>query len=109
MILLVGPPGSGKSTFCQQAVLQSLSIDRPIIYVTTEYDPFRAEQFLKERGLGVIDPGLLNFVDAYNESIGLSVSDRPDTVGVDCGNLVSIGIAILKLQRRTIFCWSWIL
>ena len=51
MILLVGPPGSGKSTFCQQATLQSLGMDRPIIFVTTEYDPSEAERALKERGL----------------------------------------------------------
>ena len=99
-ILLVGPPGAGKSTFCEQTVLQSLAMDRPIIFVTTESSPSEAEKDLRERGLGEIEPGLLNFIDAYNETVGVSVSDRPDTVRADCANLSSIGIAISKLSER---------
>ena len=100
MILLVGSPGSGKSMFCQQVALQSLAVDRPIIYVTTDCDPSRVEKALRDRGLGEFEPGVLNFVDAYNETVGLSVSDRPDTVRADCTSLSSIGIAISKLQER---------
>ena len=99
MVLLVGPPGSGKSAFCQQAALKSLAVDRPIIYVTTEYGPSDAERGLRERGLHEVEPGLLNFVDAYNETVGVSVSDRPDTVYADCNDLSSIDIAISKLHR----------
>ena len=100
MILLVGPPGAGKSTFCEQAILKSLVMDRPVIYVTTEYGPPKAEAALKERGLAEIEPGLLNFVDAYNETVGVSVSERPDTVYADCNDLSSIDIAISKLSER---------
>jgi len=99
-ILLVGAPGAGKSTFCEQTILQSLAMDRPIIFVTTESSPSEAEKDLRERGLGEIKRGLLNFVDAYNETVGVSVSDRPDTVRADCANLSSIGIAISKIQDR---------
>jgi len=100
MILLTGPPGAGKSTFCEQVILQSLAMDRPIIYVTTECGASKAENVLVERGLGDVEPGFLNFVDAYNETVGLSVSDRPDTALADCEDLSSIGIAISKLQER---------
>jgi predicted hydrocarbon binding protein/archaellum biogenesis ATPase FlaH len=100
MILLVGAPGSGKSTFCQQVALKSLAMDRAIIYVTTEYDPDKVWQSLREKGLGIIEQNLLSFVDAYNETVGLSVSDRPDTVHADCANLSSMSIAISKLQER---------
>jgi len=100
LILLIGPPGAGKSTFCQQAALKSLAVDRPIIYVTTEYGPIDAERELRERGLHEVEPGLLNFVDAYNETVGVSVSDRPDTVHADCNDLSSIDIAISKLSDR---------
>jgi predicted hydrocarbon binding protein/KaiC/GvpD/RAD55 family RecA-like ATPase len=100
MILLVGAPGSGKSTFCQQVALKSLAMDRPIIYVTTEYGPSDAESALREHGLHEAEPGLLNFVDAYNETVGVSVSDRSDTFYADCNDLSSIGIAISKLQDR---------
>ena len=100
MIMLVGTPGSGKTTFCQQVVLQNLAMERPIIYVTTECGPPRIEMALKEKGFGDIEPGLLNFVDAYNETVGVTVSDRLDTVHADCNNLSSIDIAISKLQNR---------
>jgi predicted hydrocarbon binding protein/KaiC/GvpD/RAD55 family RecA-like ATPase len=100
LILLVGPPGSGKTTFCEQTTLQNLAMDRPIIYVTTEYDPSKAEASLREKGLGRIEPWLLSFVDAYDETVGVSVSDRPDTVYADCNDLSSIDIAISKLTGR---------
>jgi len=100
LILLVGPPGAGKSTFCQQAALKNLSVDKPIIYVTTEYGPIDAEKGLRERGLQEVEPGLLNFVDAYNETVGVSVSERPDTVYADCNDLSSIDIALSKLSDQ---------
>jgi predicted hydrocarbon binding protein/KaiC/GvpD/RAD55 family RecA-like ATPase len=100
MILLVGSPGSGKSSFCEQTVLQSLAIERPIIYLTTECSPSKTEARLKERGLSEVQKGLLTFIDAYNETVGVSVPDRPDTVYADCNDLSSIDIAISKLQER---------
>ena len=100
MILLVGPPGSGKSTFCRQSVLQTLPLDKPVIYVTTEYGSSRVEGVLKEAGLREVEHKLLYFVDAYNETVGVSVSDRSDTVYADCNDLSSIDIAISKLQER---------
>jgi len=100
IILLAGPPGSGKSTFCQQAALKRLAVDKPIIYVTTERDPSKVESTLKDRGLAQIEPGLLSFVDAYNDTVGVSVSDRPDTVYANCNDLSSIDIAISKLMER---------
>jgi len=100
MILLVGSPGAGKSTFCQQALLQSLAADRPVIYVTTECEPSEVVRKLREIGLGQIEQGLLNFVDAYTETVGVSVRDRSDTAYADCNNLSSIDIAISKLEGR---------
>jgi predicted hydrocarbon binding protein/KaiC/GvpD/RAD55 family RecA-like ATPase len=99
MVLIVGPPGSGKSYFCEQTVLQNLTMDKPVIYVTTEYDPSKVEESLREKGLARIEPNLLSFVDAFSETVGLSVSDRPDTVHADCANLSSVEIAISKLQE----------
>jgi len=97
LILLVGPPGSGKSTFCQQAILQALTIDRPVIYLTTEYDQSEAAKKLREMGLGEVEPGLMTFIDAYTKTVGISVSDRPDTVCADCNSLSSIDIGISKV------------
>jgi predicted hydrocarbon binding protein/KaiC/GvpD/RAD55 family RecA-like ATPase len=100
MILLVGSPGAGKSAFCEQTVLQSLAIERPIIYLTTECAPSKTEKRLKERGLGEVQKGLLNYIDAYNKTVGVSVPDRPDTVDADCNDFSSIDIAVSKLQER---------
>jgi KaiC/GvpD/RAD55 family RecA-like ATPase len=100
MILLVGPPGSGKSTFCDQVILKNLAVYRPIIYVTTECGSSKAEKELRERGLHEVEPGLLNFVDAYNETVGVPISGRSDTIYADSNDLSSIDIAISKLSER---------
>jgi predicted hydrocarbon binding protein/KaiC/GvpD/RAD55 family RecA-like ATPase len=75
-------------------------LDRPIIYVTTECGSSDVEKDLRERGLGEVELGLLSFVDAYSKTVGLSIADRPDTVGADCDDLSSIDIAISKLLER---------
>ena len=75
-------------------------MDRPIIYVMTEYGPSEAENVLKDHGLAEVEPGLLNYVDAYNETVGVAVSDRVDTVHADCNDLSSIDIAVTKLAER---------
>jgi len=66
----------------------------------TECDPSETDKDLKEKGLGEIEPGLLNYIDAYNETVGVSVSERPDTIYADCNDLSSIDISISKLQNR---------
>ncbi len=98
MILLVGPPGSGKSTFCHQTVLSNIET-RPVIYVTTESAPSKILNSLKQKGLSDVLPLPLRFVDAYHETVGLQTTARPDTVNASSENLTSLGIAILKLQK----------
>ena len=100
LILLAGPPGAGKSTFCHQAVLNGLAMDRPVIFVTTEHGPSEVIDLLKERGMGEPPPGALSFVDAFGETVGATTPERPDTVGANCEDLNSISMAIAKLQER---------
>jgi len=64
VIFLVGLPGSGKSTFCHQAVLRNIET-RPVIYVTTESTPSKVEDSLRQKGLGRLLPHPLVFVDAF--------------------------------------------
>ncbi len=99
MILLVGPPGAGKSTFCHQTVLRNIEM-RPIIYVTTESAPSKVVESLREKGLGGALPYPLGFVDAFHETVGLPSSARPDTVKASSEDLTSLSIAISKLQER---------
>jgi len=99
MILLVGPPGSGKSTFCYQAVLNSIQV-RPVIYVTTESSPIKVEESLRKNGLGEVSPHPLGFVDAFHDTVGIPSKARPDTVNATCEDLTSLSIAIAKLKEK---------
>jgi KaiC/GvpD/RAD55 family RecA-like ATPase len=100
LILLSGPPGAGKSTFCHQVVLNNLAMDRPIIFVTTEHSPTEVIGLLRERGMGESPPASLSFVDAFGETVGVTTPERLDTIGANCEDLNSISMAIAKLQQR---------
>jgi predicted hydrocarbon binding protein/KaiC/GvpD/RAD55 family RecA-like ATPase len=99
LILLAGAPGAGKSTFCHQVVLKSIAADRPVIFVTSEQSPADVIELLSQRGMGEMVG--LNFVDAFTETVGLTCSQRPNTICANCADLNSLSIAITKLQERT--------
>jgi len=100
LILLAGHPGAGKSTFCHQMVLNNVATECPIIFITTEQSPSSILGRLKEKGMGEPAPGILNFVDAFGQTVGLELVERPDTVSATCVDLNSISMATTKLQER---------
>jgi predicted hydrocarbon binding protein/KaiC/GvpD/RAD55 family RecA-like ATPase len=100
LILLSGPPGAGKSTFCQQVVLNGLAAERPVIFVTTEQSPNGVAALLKERGIGEPSIGELSFVDAFTETVGMTCTQRPDTICANCADLNSLSMATTKLHKR---------
>jgi len=99
LILLTGIPGAGKSTLGHKIALRSITVDKPIIFVTSERSPTEVVDLLSERGIG--GPVDLNFVDAFTETVGLTTTPRPDTVDANCADLNSLSIAITKQQERT--------
>ena len=98
LMLLAGPPGAGKSTFCRQMVVNGIASERPVLFVTTEQSPSEVLGLLREKGMG--EPVALSFVDAFAETVGLAARERPDTIGANCEDLNSISMAIAKQQDK---------
>ncbi len=99
MVLLVGPPGAGKSTFCQETVLKNITME-PVVYVTTESTPSQIIESLRQKGLGEEMPHALGFIDAFRETVGLPSIKRSDAIDASCGDLTSLSIAITKMRKR---------
>jgi len=100
VMLLSGPPGAGKSTFCNEAAVKRIIEDKPVIVVTTDQSPVKIIDLLKKRGIGEYLPKNLCFVDAYSETVGLACTPREDTVCANCSDLNSLSIATTRLQRK---------
>jgi predicted hydrocarbon binding protein/KaiC/GvpD/RAD55 family RecA-like ATPase len=101
LVLLTGPPGAGKSGFCDQVVLNGIATEQPVIFVTTEQRPGQVLARLTERGLGETAPEIMSFVDAYSDTVGVESPERADTIRANCLDLNSISIAATRLQERT--------
>jgi len=100
LILLTGAPGSGKSTFCYQMVMQSLAAGHPVIFISTEQTIERVVSRMREQGLGRSEIDLLRFVDAYTQTVGLPPAGRADIAQANCADLNTLTIAISKQMRK---------
>ena len=99
LILLAGVPGSGKSTFGQQVVLNGIAADKPVIFVTSERSPADVIDMLVQKGMSTSTG--LSFVDAFSETVGLTAIKKEDTESANCADLNSLSIAITRVQERT--------
>jgi predicted hydrocarbon binding protein/KaiC/GvpD/RAD55 family RecA-like ATPase len=98
LILLSGPPGAGKSTFCHRVVRKSIDNYKPVIFVISEQNPTEFIETLRESGMG--ESAGLSFIDAFSETVGLNTAQRPDMVYANCADLNSLSIAITRQQER---------
>jgi predicted hydrocarbon binding protein/KaiC/GvpD/RAD55 family RecA-like ATPase len=101
LILLSGPPGSGKSTFCYQVVINTLAIEKPVIFVATEQSPVEIAALLKEKGMKQIPADTISFIDAFSQTVGLATTEQADTISANCQDLNSINMAIARLQQKS--------
>ena len=99
LVLLAGVPGSGKSTFGQQVVLNSIAADKPVIFVTSERSPADVIDMLVQKGMSTST--CLSFVDAFSETVGLTAMKKDDRESANCADLNSLSIAITRVQERT--------
>jgi predicted hydrocarbon binding protein/KaiC/GvpD/RAD55 family RecA-like ATPase len=98
LLLLAGPPGAGKSTFCYEMVLNGVAAERPVIFVTTERSPSGITGLLREKGAA--EPVTMNFIDAFAKTVGVEAPERHDTIEASCEDLNSISMAIARLQQK---------
>jgi KaiC/GvpD/RAD55 family RecA-like ATPase len=70
-ILLVGPPGCGKTTLCQQFVNEGLKEKQNAIYITLDSRPEDIKKSMKNLGWNVEKyKKLLTFIDCYSWRTG---------------------------------------
>jgi predicted hydrocarbon binding protein len=74
-------------------------MDKPVVYVTTEHGPAEIMGLLSQKGLGELAPGMLSFVDAFTETVGLKCAQHSDTICANCADLNSLSMAIAKSQE----------
>lgn len=100
VVLVTGSPGAGKSTFCQQVVLQNLAADSKVIYTTTESTSNDLLAQIREKGWIETGTDAFNIVDAYTQTVGLSCITQSGVVCAHCADLNSISMGVTKLQTR---------
>jgi predicted hydrocarbon binding protein/KaiC/GvpD/RAD55 family RecA-like ATPase len=100
LFFLIGSPGAGKTTFSQQVIVESLSIDRPTILVSTEETPAELVLHMTQSGLREPFPDCFRLVDAFTQTVGLSGEKRIDTFEAHCADLNSIMMAISRSRSK---------
>ncbi|MCD6476635.1 MAG: hypothetical protein J7K26_00510 [Candidatus Aenigmarchaeota archaeon] len=94
-ILLIGPPGCGKSTFAQQFISKGVLNNEPTIYITLDNSPNEIEDEMKSFGFRINKH--IHFIDAYGWRIGKRASKYYVS---NLGNLNELNILLSKVIKE---------
>ncbi len=100
LVLLSGPPGSGKSTFCKDTVRYYLKNRTGlVIYLATESRPDEIIESLLTGGVNVNQLERIKIIDAYSATLADLPESKHGVVvdGADCTDLTGMGAKISKL------------
>jgi KaiC/GvpD/RAD55 family RecA-like ATPase len=109
-ILVTGPPGSGKTVFCLQFLLNgALHYDEPGILVSFDDLPRHIRTDMSSFGWNVaqlereFNPPLLTMVDGFSARVGLSTDER-FTIRANMDSLLLVLTEILEQTGATRVC-----
>lgn len=96
-LVLIGPPGSGKTSFCLQMVLEAIQDNRDTLYLSTENMP----STLIEQATGFGIPfsqkkkgESIHFIDAYSWRIGMQRDPLTISRISNPGNLNEVSLVV---------------
>jgi KaiC/GvpD/RAD55 family RecA-like ATPase len=70
-ILLLGPPGVGKSMFCEHLLFESLRNHISVLYVALDRPPSQTRERIKNKGISLFEgKSSFTLVDGYSWLIG---------------------------------------
>ena len=91
-ILLIGPPGCGKSTLAQQFIFEGLKNSQPALFVTLDISPTDVLENMKR--FGSFSKDKLRFIDAYSWRFG-KTDDKSAVTNL--GNINELNIMISEV------------
>lgn len=96
LLLLTGPPGSGKTTLCKYFIANHLSKRRASIYISTDEEPSSLESSLRKYRYSPRRHDL-RIIDCYSWRIEKNPNTR--FKAVDSSNLTELSIMISKTYK----------
>jgi non-specific serine/threonine protein kinase len=96
-ILLIGPPGVGKSTIAEQFIFEGLRSKQPGLYVTLDSSPKEVVKSMEDFGWKLDSlKNMLKFIDGYSWRIGGAAGEF---VISNLGNINELNIAISEVIK----------